>query len=79
MTIKITSEEELKKVTVELLHVLTNLRHWQKEWNLHYGGTLLNQKKIWEKRADELLGRLKIEYGANRTVNSFKIEIQNAD
>lgn len=77
MTITITSEEELKEVAKELLVVLAHLRHWTKEWNEHYGGVLLGQKKTWEKKADELLERLKVSYGETRNPKQLNIEIKH--
>lgn len=76
MTIKITSEEELKQVAAELLHVMVNLRHYSKAWHEYHGGALLATKKTWEIRADELLKKLEVEYTMNSTVKSYKIEIE---
>lgn len=76
MTITITTEEELKEVAAELLFVLAHLRHWTKEWNEHYGGVLLGQKKTFEKRADELLERLKIQYAPHQQQGHIHIEIK---
>jgi hypothetical protein len=58
MKIIISDGEDLTDTFVELVTVLNNMRHWQKEWGIHYGCALLNKRKFWEEKADKLLQRL---------------------
>lgn len=76
MTITITSEQELKEVAAELLFVMAHLRHWQKEWNEHYGGSRLERRKEWEKRADALLERLAVDYNSAQQQSQVKVELK---
>jgi hypothetical protein len=58
MHIKVNSEEELLQIAKELLHFSYNCRFWQKEWQEHHGGRLLEAKRKWEEKLDELHERL---------------------
>lgn len=73
MKIIVTSESELVNVATELLHVLSNLRKFQKKWESNYGVELRERKKFWEDKADSLLQRLQIP--EHRTQSQIKIEI----
>jgi hypothetical protein len=72
MTVKVETEEELIELSRELIHVLTNLRHVTKEWNKYYGGVLAGRKKEWEKRADELIEKMR----ATPTHQSTHVQVQ---
>lgn len=75
--IKVESEEELVELAEEMLHIITNLRYWSKEWSSKYGVDAKRRMKYWEARADELL--------ANRNVPKYerqeqlKIQIQKTE
>lgn len=71
MRIRIESEEELLQLAKKLLHCSVNLRFWQKEWNEKHGGNLLEKKKFWEKKMDDLLADL----GAEKTHNQSEVHI----
>lgn len=77
MIVKINSEEELIKVTAELIHVLANLRKFTVLWESHYGVALKQKKKYYEKRADELIEIL--ETGSHKWAHQIKIEITKQD
>lgn len=72
MQVKLKDEQELFELAKELLHIVTNLRFWSDEWNRHHGSVLLGHKKKWEKRADDLIERLK----TTRTVNWYDVHIK---
>lgn len=57
-TIKITSEDQHRELTAELVHIMINLRFWQKYWKENYGFSARREKEKWEVKADELLTRL---------------------
>lgn len=65
------SEDELIELTKELWHVLVNLRYWTNEWQKEHGAILLEHKKKWEARADELIKT----HGLQKTNASSGIEI----
>lgn len=73
MKIRIQDEEELVSVATEALHVLSNLRHFTRDWERIYGAAARNKKKYWEKKADELLKRLQVT--EHRQSNQIKIEL----
>lgn len=71
MHIRIKSEEELLDLAKKLLHCAVNVRYWQKEWNEKHGGALLERKKYWEKRMDNLLEEL----GAEKVDKLYDVHI----
>lgn len=71
MRIRIESEEELLELARKLLHCGVNLRYWTKEWNKKHGGILLERKKYWEKKMDDLLEEL----GAEKTQLQAEVHI----
>lgn len=75
MRVKVSDEEELVELSRELLHILVNLRHFTIIWGEHFGGTNLVNKKRWERRADELLEKLKVSKSYLHYTE--KIEIEN--
>jgi hypothetical protein len=75
MKIIIESEEELLSVAADAIHVLTNLRHWTKEWEKEHGVELKNNKKHFEQRADELIAKLGSYYQNSR--GRITVEIKN--
>lgn len=77
MRIKVDSEEELLKVAQEALHLLVNMRHYQKRWHTEFGAILKNRKKEWEDKADTFLERLQMEKSFKS--GSIKIEIDNSN
>lgn len=54
-TIKIESEDQHRQLTGELVHILINLRFWQKYWKENHGFNARRHKEKWEKKADDLL------------------------
>lgn len=58
ITVKINSEEELVRITTELLFISVNLRNATKLWHEHYGAYHSGQKKRWESRMDTLIEKL---------------------
>ncbi len=40
-----------------LAEILTKLRYKTKHWEQHYGADARNQKKFWEKKADEWIDK----------------------
>ena len=64
MKVKITSEEELVGKFREAIHVLENMRKFQKLWDGNYGVNLRERKKYWEGKADSFLSDLE-----NVTIN----------
>ena len=76
MKIKITSEQELIDVTTELIHCLSNLRKFTKLWEQRFGVELKERKKYYEKKADELIERLKVT--EHRNQQQIKLEINHA-
>jgi hypothetical protein len=58
MIVRIESEEELAHKFREVLHILVNMRKFQKLWEEGYGVVLKERKKYWEKEADEFLLKL---------------------
>ena len=58
MKIVLSPGEDVMDTFIELVTVLNNMRHWQKEWGEHYGHALLSKRKQWEAKADKLLERL---------------------
>jgi hypothetical protein len=56
--VKINSEEELVRITTELLFISVNLRKATKDWGEHFGAYYLGQKKRWENRMDNLIEKL---------------------
>lgn len=70
--VKLNNEKELLELAKEMLHIITNLRYWSNEWNIHHGAVLLNQKKKWEAKADALLERLK----TTRSVHKYDVHIK---
>lgn len=73
MKIKLSSEQELIDTATEAIHILSNLRKFTKLWEQGYGVELRNRKKYWEKKADELIEKLKV--GEQRHSRDIKIEI----
>lgn len=71
MKVKIESEEQLVAMTKELLHIISNLRHWTKLWNEHFGSYYGKQKKMWEQRADDYLEKV----GMRKTNQTGEIDI----
>ena len=47
--------EEMKKQLEELLHILHNMRFYQKYWHEHFGYNARERKDAWEQKADEKL------------------------
>lgn len=74
MRVVINTEQELLELSKEFLYVMTNLRYWQNEWSKHHGYVLLQQKKKWEAKADELLERLKTKGSVHKYDVHIKIE-----
>jgi hypothetical protein len=74
MKIKIETDDELKKIAEELLHILVNLRHSTKLWSEHYGAELSNKKKRWERVADEFLQKLEVERSTDKKEMQIEIE-----
>jgi len=74
MIVKINSEEELIQVAEELIHVITNLRKFTLLWEKNYGVVLKQQKKYYEKKADELIEKLKV--GVHKDPREINIEIK---
>lgn len=74
MKIVIKGEGELLEIAKELCHILTNLRYFTTEWQLHHGYTLLEQKKKWEKRADDFIAKLKTTRSAHKYDVHIKLE-----
>lgn len=60
MKIIIKSEQELKEVAEELIHVLANLRKFTSLWEKSYGAILRVRKKYYENKADDLINRLRV-------------------
>lgn len=58
MKVRIESEEELVHEFREALHILVNMRKFQKLWEDNLGVELKNRKKYWEGKADEFLLKL---------------------
>ncbi len=58
ITVYVESEEELLLLCRDAIYILKNMRHWQKEWNEHYGNHLLKARKRWEEKADQFLEKL---------------------
>lgn len=58
MKIILSPGEDVTDTFIEMVTILNNMRHWQKEWGEHYGHELLKRKHLWEGRADKLLQRL---------------------
>lgn len=73
MKIKIETQDELKKVAEELLHILVNLRHSTKLWNQHYGAEFSNKKKRWEQAADNFLHKLEVEKSTDKKEMQIQI------
>ena len=71
MKIKIETEDDLHSLGVELLNILSNLRYWTKKWEDKYGVYMKDEKKYWEKRADDYLDSLKVK----KIEKNDKIEI----
>jgi len=74
MNIKISSEEELIKVATEALHILSNMRRFQKAWEQDFGVELKTRKKWFEKRADDFLAKLQVP--DHSRIHEIKIEIE---
>lgn len=55
MRIKIHTEEELVAAFKKLLHISVNMRHWQKEYGMHFGSSLRLKKNEWEERFDDFI------------------------
>lgn len=72
MHVKLKNEEELLEFAKELLHISMNMRYWQEQWKKHYGHSLLEQKKKWEKRYDDFV----IKYQVARTVHKYDVHIK---
>lgn len=49
----------MKKMFLEAIKIMVNLRSATKEWNQYYGCELLNKKKRWETKADNFLEEFK--------------------
>lgn len=62
MKIKIETEEQLVAAFKKLLHISVNMRHWQKEYGMHYGSGLRVKKVLWEERFDEFITDNGIEF-----------------
>lgn len=73
MKIKITSEQELVNVAEELIHVIANLRKFTRLWEETHGVDLKARKKYYEKQADALIERLKVNEHTHPS--EIKIEV----
>ena len=58
MILKFKDEDEMKDEFLKCIEIMTKLRHYTKEWSMHYGAMLNNKKKYWEQKADEFLESL---------------------
>lgn len=61
MKIKIETEEELVAAFKKLLHISVNMRHWQKEYGMHFGSALRVKKNDWEWKFDKMMEELGVE------------------
>lgn len=75
MKIIINSEEELKKVAEQAIHILANLRKFTRLWNESHGVELNERKKYYENKADELIEELKIK--EHRNPSQININFKN--
>jgi hypothetical protein len=53
--LKVNSEEELLQKASNLFHILVNLRDKTKKWENHGGYINRQNRKYWEKKADEFI------------------------
>lgn len=74
MKVTIKSEQELIEVATEAIHLLSNLRRYQKLWENNYGVELKQRKKYYEELCDKFLEKLKVT--EHREAKQIKIEIE---
>lgn len=77
MKITISSEKELIEVAQEALHIIANMRKFQKLWEQDYGVELKIRKKYYEAKADALIERLHVI--EHRQACQIKIEVTRPD
>ena len=70
-TLEINNEEELKKMTQDLAHILHNLRFYTKYWQEHGGYHARERRKYWEEMADNRLDSIGLTLHNN--ISSVKI------
>lgn len=63
--------DEMKQLAEDLLHIVHNMRFYQKYWQDNYGGQAKQRKEYWEAKADEKLN----QYGLNEHKNTKSIQI----
>lgn len=69
--VKISSEQQHRELTAELLHVLLNMRFRQKYWKENYGHNARVSKEEWEEKADQLL--LKLGFDEHTRLKTIRI------
>lgn len=55
MNVKVDTEEKLVHTLREAIHILENMRRFQKLWEEAHGVELKERKKYWEGKADNFL------------------------
>jgi len=67
----ILTDDDMKQLAEDLLHIIHNMRFYQKYWKEHYGGRAKERKEYWEQKADEKLNQLGLTEHNN--TKSFQI------
>lgn len=49
------TEQQQRQKLEELIHIVNNMRFYQKYWHQHFGSAARQNKDKWEQRADKFL------------------------
>lgn len=77
ITVKINSEEELVRITTELLFISVNLRRATRDWHEHFGSERKTVKEKWEKRMDKLISALEVnQFNQSEKYTQLEIKVK---